>query len=219
MRICFVTDGEVGCYEGNTEADLVLYPFSSLGEVSFERELKGETALFEDVALASKANKNTVICGCYTDARGIRRKSAVIADKGRILGVSDMVNHIDGSDYRPGAGIKIFDCSAGRVGIVVAEDVYFPQVLETLSLCGAELAVCLFETLNDALEPTLVRAGAFFFGLPVCLCAEGYALVANAAGKLLFSSPERLSRYELKKEQEYHVVETRRRLLLRSKRQ
>lgn len=220
MRICFVTTGKFSDYEGMTEqADVVLYPFSALGEVSFERELRGETSLFEDVALASKANQNTVICGCYTNARGMKRKSAVIADRGRILGVSDMVNHIDGSEYRCGAGIKLYDSSSGKIGIVVAEDLYFPQVLETLSLCGAEVIVCIFEMLNDALEGTLTRAGAFFFGVPVCLCSEGYAQVADAAGKLLFSSPERVSRYRLVREQEYHVVEMRRRLLLRSQKE
>lgn len=219
MRICFVTAGTLNDGENGEDSDLMLFPFSALGEVSYEKELKGETSLFEDAALASKTNGNTVICGCYTQARGIRRKSVVVADRGRILGVSDMVNHIDGSEFRPGAGIKLYDCAAGRVGVIVAEDLYFPQVLETLSLCGAEIAVCIFETLNDGLELTLVRAGAFFYGLPVCLCAEGYAEVVNASGKLLFASPEQTSRYSLQKEQEYHVVETRRRLLLRTKRQ
>ena len=210
MRISFVTSGNLNDY-GETNADIVIFPFQALGEVSYERELKGETSIFEDVAILSKAGQNVVICGCYTNARGIRRKSVVIAEKGRILGVSDMVNRIDGSEYRSGAGIKIFDTKVGKLGIVVAEDLYFTQVLETLSVCGAEVAISVFETLNESLELTLIRAGAFFYGLPVCMCAYGYAQAADPTGKLCFSSPRSPCFYDLEREQEYHIIETRKR--------
>lgn len=210
MRICFVTSGNLNEYSGGS-ADVVLFPFQALGEVSYERELKGETNLFEDVAILSKTGQNVVVCGCYTNARGIRRKSVVVAEKGRILGVSDMVNRIDGSEYRCGAGVKIFDTKAGKLGIVVAEDLYFPQVLETLSVCGAEAALCVFETLNESLELTLIRAGAFFYGFPVVMCAYGYAQAADPTGKLRFSSPRSPCYYDLEREQEFHVIETRKR--------
>lgn len=214
MRICFVTDGGLEEYEkkyAEASADVVCFSFSALGKVCYERELKGETNLFEDVALLSKEQKNVVVCGCYTDARGIRRKSVVVAERGRILGVSDMVNRIDGGEYRSGAGIKIYDTSAGKLGVVVAEDLYFPQVMQTLSVCGAEAALCVFEELNESLEQTLMRAQAFFFGLPVCICAFGFAQAADIGGKLRFSSPKSPCYYDLEREQEYHVVETRQR--------
>lgn len=211
MRICFVTNGTLGEQPADCNADITVFPFQSLGEVSYERELKGETSLFEDVAILSKMGSNVVICGCYTNARGIKRKSAVVAEKGRILGVSDMVNRIDGSEYRCGAGVKIYDTKAGKLGIVVAEDLYFPQVLETVSRCGADLAISVFETLNEGLEQTLIRAGAFFFGIPVCMCALGYAQAADPMGKLRFSSPKSPCVLELERMQEFHIVETRRR--------
>lgn len=220
MRICFVSDGNLNDYGEKymgAGADVVCFSFRALGEVSYERELKGETNLFEDAALLSKEGKNVVVCGCYTNARGIRRKSVVIAERGRILGVSDMVNRIDGAEYRCGAGIKIFDTQAGKLGIVVAEDLYFPQVLQTLSVCGAEAALCVFEELNETLEQTLIRAGAFLYGIPVCMCASGYAQAADISGKLSFSSPKSPCVYDLEREQEYHVVETRQRGFFRKK--
>lgn len=211
MRICFVTSGNLSDYNGEREADILMFPFHALGEVSYERELKGETNLFEDVAILSKTGQNVVVCGCHTDARGLKRKSAVVAERGRILGVADMVNRIDGSEYRCGAGVKLFDTKVGKLGIVVAEDLYFPQVLETLSACGADIVLCVFEELNEGLERTLISAGAFFYGLPVCLCAYGYALAADPAGKLRFSSPKSPCVFHVEREQEYHIVETRKR--------
>ncbi len=214
MRICFVSSGDLGTYEKKQTdcgADVVCFSFMALGEVSYEKELKGETSLFEDVALLSKEGQNVVVCGCYSDSRGIRRKSVVVADRGRILGVSDMVNRLDSCDFRPGAGIKMFDTKAGKIGIIVAEDLYFPQVFETISLCGADLVLCIFEELNESLEQVIIRANAYLYGGPVCLCAYGYAEAADIAGKLAFASPDNPCVYEMKREQEYHIVETRRR--------
>lgn len=220
MRICFMTTGGVSEYAEKhigTVADVVCFPFYALGEVSYERELKGETSLFEDVAILSKEGKNVVVCGCYTNARGIRRKSAVVAERGRILGVSDMVNRIDGSEYRCGAGVKIYDTAAGKLGIVVAEDLYFPQTLETISVCGADMMISVFEELNEGLEQTLIRAGAFFYGIPICMCAFGFAQIADTAGKLRFASPQSPALFRMEREQEYHIIETRRKLNLRRK--
>ena len=214
MRICFVTKGTLGefsdAFEGDAP-DVVCFGFQAIGKVSYERELKGETSLFEDVALLSKVQKNVVVCGCYTDARGVRRKSVVVAERGRIAGVTDMVNRLDGGEFRSGAGIKIFDTCAGKLGIVVAEDLYFPQVIETLSVCGAEVALCIFEELSESLEQTLMRAQAFLYGIPVCICAFGYAEASDIGGKLSFSSPQSPCFYDLSREQEYHLIETRRR--------
>lgn len=212
MRICFITAGNLKEYGRQPlEADIVCCGFQAIGSVSYERELKGETALFEDVATLSKTGRNVVVCGCFTDARGVKRKSVVVAERGKILGVSDMVNRIDTQEYRPGAGIKIFDTAAGRIGIIVAEDLYFPRVIETLSVCGAEVALCIFEQLNDSLEQTLMRSEAFLFGIPLCLCAYGYAQSSDIGGKVRFASPKSPCVFELEQEREYHLVETRQR--------
>ena len=219
MRVCFVTGGSLAGFAESgqsAQADLVICGFQAIGQVSYERELKGETNLFEDVALLSKDGQNVVLGGCFTDARGMRRKSVVAAEKGRILGVSDMLNRIDGSAYRAGAGVKIFDTSAGKLGVIVAEDLYFPRVAEALSVCGADAAVCIFEQFSESLEPVLARAQAFMCGLPVLLCGYGYALIADIGGKVRFASPKSPCVYDLEREQEYHLVETRRRGFYRS---
>lgn len=219
MRICFVTKGGLDAVGEEAGADIVCYPLSALGEVSYECELKGETSLFEAVAMRSKALRCTVVGGCYTDARGIRRKSAVVAERGRLLGVSDLVNRIDGSTFGAGAGVKVYETAAGRLGVVVGEDLYFPKVVETLSLSGADAVLCLFEELSEGLELTLIRAHAFFYGLPVALCAFGYAAAADSEGRLFFASPAPVGRVTLPKEREYRLIETRRRLTLRKKRE
>lgn len=219
--MCFVTNGnlsEQATRLQESNADLVVCGFQALGEVSYERELRGETCLFEDVAILSKEMRNVVIGGCFTDARTLRRKSVVVAEKGRILGVSDMVNRIDGSVYRAGAGIKIYETGVGKLGVIVAEDLYFPRVGETLSVCGADMAICVFEQFSDGVECVLARAQSYFYGIPFILCGYGYAFISDIGGKVRFASPQNRCVAEIACEQEYHLVESRQRGFYRKKR-
>lgn len=213
MRICFVSRGTLNEFwddYGGSDADIVFFGFQGLGEVSYERELKSETSFFEDAALLSKENKNIVVAGCVTDTRGLKRKSAVVAENGRILGVSDMLNVLDG-EYNAGAGLRVYETKLGRIGVAVAEDLYFPEVLRTLAVCGSDLILCPFSRVSDATEAMLLRAGAFSYGTAMCLCGIGYSVIADVSGETLFASPMSPVEFSFEKKREYHLIETRRR--------
>ena len=116
MKICFVTKERLSEFwerTGGEDADLIFFPLFDDVTVSYERELKGETAYFEDVALLSKACGCTVVCGYNTSTRGIVRSSAVVAESGRILGVSDALSSIDGT-RNCGAFLKVYETGAGH---------------------------------------------------------------------------------------------------------
>jgi len=214
MRIGFVSRGTLnGFWEkyGGSEADVLLFGFNGAdGAVSYEREISGETSVFEDVAILSRSGKGVVVCGLVTDTRGIRRKSAVVAEKGKILGVSDALNAIDG-ECSCGAGLRVYDTSCGRLGVAVAEDLYFPEILRSLSIFGSDLIVCPFTTVTDTTELTLLRAAAFSYGVPIAFCACGYAAIADVSGGLAFASPDSPVEFSLDKKREYHLIEIRQR--------
>lgn len=189
---------------------LLIFGFNGLGEVSYEKELKGESSFFEDVAMLSKAGRNIVICGCITDTRGKKRKSAVVAENGRLLGVSDMLNVIDG-EFCCGADLKIYETGVGKIGVVVAEDLYFPEVIKSLSVCGCAYVVCVFGKVASSIPSVLIRSHAYCYGVPVLFCGEGYGMVADSAGNLALATPESPACLELKNNQEYHLIETRQR--------
>ena len=64
MRVCFVGEKDLRSFSDtldiDDEADLILFGFNGVGEVSYERELKGQTKYFEDIAVLSKKAKNIV---------------------------------------------------------------------------------------------------------------------------------------------------------------
>ena len=217
MRVCFVSRGEIytqGEVLASMEMDVIVGGFRSLGEVSYERELKGESQLFERLAAISKATGAVVICGCITDTKGFKRKSAVVSENGRLLGVSDMIHVVDG-EMNSGASLRVYETTVGKIGVVVAEDVCFPEVIKSLTLCGADFLVCPYGVVENGIENVLIRAHAFCYGAPICLCGIGYSAIAGVDGELSFASPVSPAVAELEGIKEYHLVETRRRGLYR----
>ncbi len=221
MKICLVGGTSLrefrSSYEECSEekAELFLFGFGGMGEVSYEKELKGETSFFEDAALLSKKSKAVVVCGCVTDTRGHKRKSAVVAENGRLSGISDMMNVVDG-EVGCGAALRVYETKIGRMGVAVAEDLYFTDVARVLALCGSDFIVCPFGKTADEMQRVLLRANAYCYGVPIVFCADGYCMIADASGKIAFASPISPSYVDFENVKEYHLIETRRRGFYRS---
>ena len=220
MQIVFVGEGGLDCLQmvdsaGKKNA-LTVVAFDGK-EVCYERELKGETRIIEDIATFSKANQGFVVYGVITNTHGHRRKSAIVAENGRILGISDMCNAIDG-EVRSGAFLRVYDAKIGRVGVVVAEDVYDMEMIKTLSFCGCDFIVCPFDKVQDSTCGVLLRAYAFLCGVPIVFCGRGYAMIADVDANLAFASPISPVGVEFHIKKEFHLLETRRRIYLKNKR-
>lgn len=225
MRICFVSSGtlrafreSVGdCFAENfakrfqaESADLILFGFNGIGEVSYEKELKGESDYFEDAAVLSRLGKTAVVCGCITDTRGHRRKSALVAESGRLVGVSDMLYAVDG-EVGCGAALRVYDTKIGKMGVAVAEDLNFPDVVRALALCGSDFIVCPFGRCVDEMQSVLLRAKAYTYGIPILFCSVGYSMIADASGKIVFASSQSAALADFQNVKTYHLIETRRR--------
>ena len=157
----------------------------------------------------SKTTNATVVCGCITDTRGHRRKSAVVAEKGRICGVSDMLNAMDGR-IGCGASLRVYETNVGKMGVAVAEDIRFPEVIKNLALCGSDFIVCPFGRVSNEVERTLLCAHAYCYGTPIIFCGAGYCMLADVDGRIAFASPEECV-WDFENRKEYHIIETRRR--------
>ncbi len=220
MKVCFATvetlnhvwQESLSALAGN---DLLVFGFNGLGLVSYKKELNGETEYFQDVAKLSKQLSSVIICGCDTDTYGVFRHSAVIADHGKILGVSDMAHSIDDSEYASGGNFRVYDTSAGKIGIIIAEDLFFPETSRVLTLCDADLIVCLFKKLEDNMPQIMLRAGSFANGVAMALCAGGYACVSDIRGNITIASSADVINANIKIEKDYRLISSRRRGLYR----
>jgi predicted amidohydrolase len=98
------------------------------------------------------------------------------------------------------------------MGVVVAEDLYFAEMVNALAVCGCDFIVCSFGRVINILQSVLLRAYAFRFGIPLLFCAQGYCMLATPAGELEFASPQSPVYFEVDNKKEYHLLETRKRM-------
>ncbi len=213
MRIQFISRGTPSSLLDSGEkererADISLFGF--YGEVvCYEKELHGDTRFFESAARYSKRTQSVVVCGCVTDTKGNRRKSAVVAENGRLVGISDALHAVDGG-FSSGAALRVYETQVGRMGVAVADDLRFPEVFQALAACGSDFIVCPFDAL-EGIQSVLLRANAYCYGVPVYFCAEGYCMIADVTGEIVFASPQSPVSTRFSPRKEYHLVETRRR--------
>ncbi len=219
MQVLFLnrTTPQAVLKDETQSADLLLFGFQGGEEVSYEKELKGETGKFEELARLSKARNAVVVCGLVTDMKGLRRKSALVAENGRILGVSDMLNAFD-EEWNVGASTRVFETKKGRIGVLVAEDLYFYETAKSLAVAGCDFIVCPFGGDTGENELLMLRANAFTVGLPILFCSRGYSLIVSPFGNVEFASPKPTVSVAFDCPKTYRIMQTRVRGYARLKR-
>lgn len=207
MVFCVVSDGEVGGIE-LPNCELAIYGFAGLGQVDFEKELTGDSEKFEDVARLSKRAECGLICGCKTLSRGLLRKSVAVADRGKLLGISDMNHVLDGEQFKSGVGLGFYKVNGCKVGLCIENDLLFPDTFKALSLCGCNAVVVILEELRDNIPPLLIRAYSYLYGVPIIMCAGKTAYFADVSGAIA-TSTQSVSLFEISTQNRYHIVTTR----------
>ena len=192
MKVCFVSNQSLNSFWSNSlenidKPDLLVFGFNGLPLVSYKKELEGKTEYFSDLSKLSKDLNTVLISGCDTDTYGTFRHSAVIADKGKILGVSDMVNVSSESEFTGGAGFRVYDTSIGRIGVIIGEDIFFPEISKTLSLGESDLIISVYKKITSSIPQIMLRASAFTNGVIISMIAEDYVQVADTNGEILLA--------------------------------
>ena len=204
MKVCVVA----GASGALPECELALFGFDFLGEVDYESELAGKTDKFEEAARLSRAHSCGVICACKTLSRGIVRKSAAVADRGKLLGITDMNHVFGGEDYKSGAFLGLYQVGGCKVGLVIENDIYFPEGVRALASCGCNLIAAFREEVRDFMPPLLARAYAYLYGVPVVMCAGGAAFFAETSGGLA-TSTQPAALFETGAQNSYRLVSSR----------
>ena len=147
------------------------------------------------------------------------RKSVSVADRGKLLGISDMNHVIDTEDFKSGAGLGVYsvggykigiciDVAGYKIGVCVENDLMFPDCFKAFSLCGCNVVVALLEEIKNTLPAVLIRTYAYLYGVPVIMCAGSMAYYAEITGEIA-SSSQPFSLFEVDPQSHYRVITTR----------
>lgn len=204
MRICFLSESTAEKMQKVEKAEAYFFSFNEEQIVKYEEELRGKTDYFETFARFTKEKSALAVCGTFTDTCGHLRKSAIIAERGKILGVSDTL-YVTDKKIGSGGMLRVYETEKGRMGVVVAEDLFFPGVFENLTACGSDFIVCVFSKVEEV-HLCLIRALAVFYGTPIFFCGKNKSATALPTGALALQNG--CAEIEIKKS--YQLIEKRR---------
>jgi predicted amidohydrolase len=116
------------------------YMFESAGEAA-SVAITAEDALFEEWAAEARG---AVVIGGFAERGedGLVYNSAAVVDRSGVIGVYRKGHLWDREKlcFAPGGEPpRVFDTTAGRIGVLVCYDLEFPEMPRTLALAGAEL--------------------------------------------------------------------------------
>lgn len=184
MILCVAADGRLKDVKALPECDVAIFGFKGLGEVDYENEIRGKSDKFEDAARLSKSAGCGIFSGCKTLSRGVLRKSVAAADKGKLLGISDMIHVYDGENFKSGTGLGVYTVNGYKVGLCIENDLYFPDSVRALSMCGCNVVCAFLEEIKDVIPTLLIRSYAYLYGVPIIMCAGNMAYFADVSGEM-----------------------------------
>ncbi len=195
--------------ESSAPSNIYIFASEAQTKIDYGEELAGKTRVFEDITLLSKKGNAVVLFSAVTSTKGHLRRSVAVADNGSLLGVTDMTYSVE-KGISAGANLRVYETKQGKIGVLVADDFYFPDRAQTLADCGAEYLICLLPRF-DGVDSAVVRAYGKCFSTPVIYCADGVSMIADEKGELLFSSPLSPVRFGVEPKAEYKLVQMRKR--------
>ena len=196
---------------GVKNSALCLFDYDLLGKISYKNELSGSENKLPEFASFSKRNKKVVIAGAITDNYGVLKKSIVIADNGKLLGISDMTICIDGSAFTGGGCFKVYKTSVCKIGLIVDDDIINTDGVKALSLCDVDVIVAIISGEEKPQHNFLIRAYAYLFGLPFILLSQTGIIASDMHGEICGKSVEQKSNLIIPTKKQYMLIKSKRR--------
>lgn len=191
MRVyCNKLSGVFKSGEIPSDADIALFGFNGLKRISYKNELQGIDGFLSEFAQLTKKANRVLLSGAITDNYGIVKRSAIIAERGKLLGISDMNVKIDPSNYGLGGGRRVYQTIVGRIGVLISDDLIDFEGVKAMSLCDADIIVAILPGGDKPQYDFIVRAYAFLFGVPIVLICESGVVAADMNGEICGASHE-----------------------------
>lgn len=193
------------------DAQVVILGFESVGKVSYKHELSGNENKLLEIASFSKQTKKIVIAGAYTDNYGLLKKSAIIAENGKILGISDMNLAFDESEFASGGSFKVYQTSVARIGVVVSDDILSLEGVKAMALCDADIIVAVLCDEEKPQHNFLIRAYSYLFGVPIVMLTKTGVIASDMLGEICGKGFDVISNLIIPVKKQYLIVKSKRR--------
>ncbi|MDR3293689.1 MAG: hypothetical protein LBT20_06300 [Clostridiales bacterium] len=169
MNIVTVRDRglmEEGGFGELSEGDILIAGFGTTDDFNYMSEFVGKTEDLKRYVRLSGEKKIVLIAATVSRLFGKSYRTAIVVHKGNILGVSDQT-HKTRTELTLGNSLKLYETDCGKLGILLGEDIFFPECALALTEAGADRLIYLTELEFQKSADAVLKASAIFCGLNI----------------------------------------------------
>ncbi len=192
-------------------SDIVVFGFNGIKRISYKQELSGVEDLLVKFSKLSKSTNKIIISATNTDNYGIIRKSLIIAEKGKILGISDMNIKLQGEDCSVGAGYRVYQTSVGRIGVLIGDDILDFDGVKAMTICDADIIILVTTESEKEEYNFILRAYSYLFGVPILALTATSVLASDINGEIVCGSRDNITKLILPTKKCFRLITTKRR--------
>lgn len=145
MKIAILQDLKKEDEKIFNENDIVICNFLACPNLNIEKEAFAKADKLYNLCVLSKQTNSVIIMGTITNVLDSIYKSVVVIDKGKLVGISDMVEEEMDSIYTLGDEYRVYQTSIGKIGVIVSQDMFNAEVFSLLTKCGSDFLVCVYD--------------------------------------------------------------------------
>lgn len=172
--------------DDTSNAEIIFCGFNN-ETIDFRKELKGDSEKLLAIGRLSRDKKSVVIGGYITENYGLTRLSAVIADKGKILGISDMSVSVHNTAYSLGSGFKVYAVTGGKIGVLIGDDILLPESIRSLTDCDVDVVFIINGSCKHGVFLSVLRSQAYLYGVPL-ISISNRMIAVDASGNVIIDS-------------------------------
>lgn len=192
-------------------SDIVVFGFNGIKRISYKQELSGVEDLLVKFSKLSKSTNKIIISATNTDNYGIIRKSLIVAEKGKILGISDMNIKLQGEDCSVGAGYRVYQTSVGRIGVLIGDDILDFDGVKAMTICDADIIILVTTESEKEEYNFILRAYSYLFGVPILALTATSVLASDINGEIVCGSRDNITKLILPTKKCFRLITTKRR--------
>ncbi len=194
-----------------SNAKVGVFGFGALGKISYKRELTGEENLLSKFASLSRETGTILLSGAITDNYGVIKKSVVVCEKGKLIGICDATLIQNESAFSGGGAFRVYYLNGLKLGVLVDCDLFNPEGVKALSLCDADIIVCVTASPEKPEHNFLVRAYAYLYGAPFYLLTQNSVIASDIHGEITGKSNKNTSTVIIPTKKQYTLFKLKRR--------
>lgn len=155
-------------------------PFGFLNEINFKHQLDGSSSDLVKAGRLSQSLGGITIFASVSDNLGIKKLSAFVFCGAKLISICDMND--GGEKYSASFGYNILDFGKEKFGVIVGADVFCPDAVKALSMCGCVSIIDLYEDFYEKKAKNAAEFYSFVYGIDFIAAGKTKSYYYNSSG-------------------------------------